>query len=166
VEPTSAPTLLSGWWIPDAAWAVLRLAAGLMLLRHGVQEHFGLLLPASEGWLGAPPLFTERWYAATIEIAGGALLALGLFTRFTAFVLLVLLALAHFFAQGPRGVWMPRGDELVVLLCCVLLVIAAIGPGMWSIDAMIQGWRSRSSLDTVNLSPWIRKQYRRRELTR
>ncbi len=166
VEPPTAPTLLGGWWFQDTVWTVLRLAAALLFLWHGVQEHFGWLVPPRETWLGAPPIFTERWYAATIEIAGGSLLALGLFTRSVAFALLVLLPLSHFFAQGPRGLWLPRGEELLMLLGFVLLALAAIGPGPFSIDALIGRLRSRTSTATVEMSPWIKRQYRRRELTR
>lgn len=166
VEPVTAPRLLGGWWIPDAAWTVLRVAVAALLIWHGVQEHFGLLIPPGATWRGAPVPFTESWYAATIEILGGALLAIGLFTRLVAFAFMMLIPLAYFAAQGTGGLWLVRGEEMLVLLGCVLLVFATIGPGPFSVDATIQRVRSRSAYTTVEMSPWIRRQYRRRELTR
>jgi putative oxidoreductase len=165
VEPVTGPKLLHGWWIPDAAWLALRLAAAMLLVWHGVQEHFGLLVPPGAKWAGPPIQFSQSWYAATIELAGGALLAMGLFTRSVAFALTALGALAYFEAQR-RGLWMLNGEELIVLYSCVLLAFALIGPGLFSVDALISGRRMRSPAMTVPLSPWIRRQYRRRELTR
>jgi putative oxidoreductase len=144
----------------------LRVVAALLLLWHGVQEHFGLLVPPGETWRSGPVLFTEPWYAATIELAGGALLALGLFTRVAALVLVGLVAVAYFGARGLGRLWMPSGEELIALYCGVLLAFAVIGSGLFSLDALIARLRARSSATTVPLSPWIRRQYRRRELTR
>ena len=169
IEPIAAAHLARGWWIPDLIYGALRVVAALVLLRHGVQEHYGLLLPAGETWAGAPTLYSEAWFAASIELIGGALLGLGLFTRPVAFVLGVAIAAAYFVA--PLIGWAPRhwqlgNDEISALYALVMLSFAAIGPGLFSVDAMSASMRTRSSWSEVPLSPWVKRQYRRRELTR
>lgn len=76
-----------------------------MLVQHGVQKHFGLLLPPDQPFAGAPELFSAMWVAGTLEIIGGLLLALGLFTRPVAFVLSGLMAFAYFIVHAPQGFW-------------------------------------------------------------
>jgi putative oxidoreductase len=124
IAATWAPRLLS----------VLRIMAGLLFLQHGTAKHlkfpsvpmFSKLEPVS--LLGA---------AGVIEIVGGVLLILGLFTRTTAFVLSGLMAVAYFLAHAPRGFFpILNAGELAALYCFVFLYIAAAGPGPWSYDAM------------------------------
>ena len=74
--------------------------------------------------------------AGIIELVGGVLLMLGLFTRPVAFIASGLTAVAYFMAHAPRGLYpILNGGELAVLYCFVFLYIAAAGPGPWSIDA-------------------------------
>jgi putative oxidoreductase len=167
VEPITVPRFLGGWWIPDATIAALRIGLALLIVAHGLQEHFGILLPRGQTWLGAPVALSDRWLAATVEIAGGTLLALGAFTRWASLALAVVVALSQFAPLNARGHWTFIGPEYIAVLSAVLVTFAIIGPGFFSVDALREGRRGpRKSGSTVDLSPWIKKQYRRRELTR
>jgi putative oxidoreductase len=167
VDAVRGPRFLSAWWVPDAAIAAVRIAVALLLILHGVQEHFGVLLGSGEAWRGPPAPLGDRWLAATIELVGGVLLAAGAFTRFAAFVLAGLVVLGYFAPMRARGHWTVTGPELIALLSTILLLFAVIGPGLFSLDALrVRRHRPRPSGPTVSISPWIRRQYRHRELTR
>lgn len=127
MHPTLAP------WAPRLL-SVLRIVAALLFLEHGMQKLLGWPpLPAGRGM---PDAFTLLWFAAVIEIVGGVLLALGLFTRPVAFVLSGQMAFAYFIGHAPRG-WVPvvNGGELAILYCFLFLYLAAAGGGPWSLDA-------------------------------
>jgi putative oxidoreductase len=83
--------------------------------------------------------------AGVLELFGGLLLLLGLFTRSVAFILAGEMAVAYFMAHAPKGFWplLNRG-ELATLYCFVFLYLAAAGGGPWSID---HHWRRRSNGD-------------------
>src|SRR5262245_31258183 len=83
--------------------AALRIVAGLMLMQHGIQKHFGLLLPPNQPSAGSPAPLTRLWIAGVLEIGGGLLLAVGLFTRPVAFLLSGLMAFAYFIVHAERG---------------------------------------------------------------
>ena len=166
IEPIAAESP-RGWWIPDAAFAALRVCVGMLLIRHGLQDHFGILLSGTETCLGPPEALTDRWMAATLEIAGGALLAAGLFARSAAIALLVVVVLGYFAPESARGHWTIDGRELISLYCAVFVAFGVIGAGLFSVDALIGGRpRARRRGTTVSLSPWIKREYRRREMTR
>jgi putative oxidoreductase len=78
--------------------------------------------------------------AGTLEVIGGALIVLGLFTRPVAFVLSGLMAFAYFLAHAPQGFWplLNRG-ELAALYSFLFLYLAAAGGGPWSIDHALRG---------------------------
>jgi putative oxidoreductase len=78
--------------------------------------------------------------AGLIELVGGTLLVLGLFTRLAAFVLAGEMAVAYFTAHAPRGFWpIANGGELAALYCFIFLYLSAIGGGPWSVDARLPG---------------------------
>lgn len=166
MEPSSAPRNLRGWWIPDLAFSALRAVIGLLLAWHAAQELFGALLLPGMSWEGAPGAFTEGWIDGVVKLAGGALLVVGLFTRMTSLILAVLVALQHLAITGLRGNWWLNNGELATVYCVVLIAFALTGSGLFSIDAMIERGRARRSRMQVSMSPWIRRQIRRRELTR
>jgi putative oxidoreductase len=131
-------------WYQDTALALLRVVAGLMLVQHGLQKHFGLLLAAdAPPFQHGPALFSQTWWAGSLELLGGVLLALGLFTRPVAFILSGMLAVAYFQVHAPRAFFpiLNRG-ELAALYCFVFLMFAAVGGGRYSIDGW---WRFRRS---------------------
>ena len=76
------------------------------------------------------------WFASVIEVIGGALLILGLFTRPVAFLLAGEMAIAYFYGHAPNGFWtvLNQGTP-AVLYCFVFLYLSAAGPGRWSLDA-------------------------------
>ena len=89
---------------------------------------------------GAPdPLPMILTAAATIEVVGGALIALGLFTRVAAFVCSGQMAAAYFMAHAPQGFWPAlNGGEAAILFCFVFLYLVFAGPGIWSVDALVR----------------------------
>lgn len=168
-EPATDPRTLRWWWVPDVAFAAFRMAIGALLMWHGVQELFGELLLPGQRWGGALGPMTDPWIMATVRLVGGALMVIGLFTRPAALVLTALVVLAHLAANGVRTHWMLNGGELATLYGIVLLAFAFVGPGIFSADELIQfrrAKRRRSHGMTVPLSPWVRRQARRRELAR
>lgn len=121
-----------------AAWAprllsVLRIMAGLLFLQHGTAKL--LKIPAIPMFANLS-LTSPPGIAGILELVGGVLMILGLFTRSTAFVLSGLMAVAYFMAHAPKGIYpILNAGELAALYCFVFLYIAAAGPGPWSIDA-------------------------------
>ncbi len=121
-----------------AAWAprllsVLRIMSGLLLLQHGTAKY--LKIPVVQSMANVSPT-SMSGIAGILELVGGVLLIIGLFTRPTAFILSGMCAVAYFVAHAPRGFYpILNGGELAVLYSFVFLYIAAAGPGPWSADA-------------------------------
>ncbi len=85
---------------------------------------------------GASP-FTMGGFAGVLELVGGILIVIGLFTRPVAFLLSGMTAVAYFYAHAPQGFFpLLNGGELAVLYCFVFLYLAAAGGGAWSLDRM------------------------------
>lgn len=117
------------------ALSVLRIASGLLLLQHGTAKV--LKFPFIEKMANVDPT-SPGGIAGFLELFGGALLVLGLFTRPTAFLMSGLMAAAYFMAHAKRSFFpIINGGELAVLYCFVFLFLAFAGGGPWSVDA----WR-------------------------
>jgi putative oxidoreductase len=131
-EPRS-PARPAPVWFGDGGQLVLRVGAGLLFLQHGLQKLFGLLG-------GNPvPLASLMGVAGVMELVGGVLLVLGLWTRPTAFLLACEMAAAFIIAHLPRGGWpVQNGGELPLLYVCVFLFLALAGPGPASLDATLR----------------------------
>jgi putative oxidoreductase len=129
---------------PNVTLAALRIVAGLMFVQHGVQKLFGLLpMPDAPAFTDAPPMFSQMWFAGSLELVGGVMLALGLFTRIVAFIISGEMAVAYFMVHAPRGFFpVQNGGELAALYCFVFLAFAAIGGGAYSIDRLIDRLRA------------------------
>jgi putative oxidoreductase len=79
------------------------------------------------------------WWQGVIEVVGGALLLLGLFTRFVAFILSGNMAVAYWMIHAPKSVYPAlNGGDAAILYCFVFLYIAAAGGGPWSIDNLLK----------------------------
>jgi putative oxidoreductase len=116
-------------WAPHAL-AVLRIVTALLFIAHGT----GKLLGFPD--LGFQPgLFSLFGLAGAIEIAGGILLILGLFTRPVAFILSGEMAVAYFMAHAPNGFFpVLNQGESAVLFCFIFLFLVFAGAGAWSLD--------------------------------
>lgn len=111
--------------------SVLRIVAALSFLHHGTSKYFGLPAFPMPGPL--PPLLLA---AGAIELVGGALLLVGLFTRPVAFVASGMCAVGYFMAHGGKSFFPAiNGGEAILLFAFIFLYLAAAGAGPWSIDA-------------------------------
>jgi putative oxidoreductase len=118
------------------ALAFLRVVVGFLFLQHGTAKFFGVPHVAA---LEGVQLFSLVGVAGVLEVAGGLLVLIGLFTRPAAFLLSGEMAVAYFMFHAARGsVLSPilNGGESAVLFCFIFLLIAAAGAGAWSIDGM------------------------------
>jgi putative oxidoreductase len=109
-------------------YAIFRVVFGALFASHGAQKILG--------WLGGPkadkPLFM---LAGWIELLGGLLILLGLFTGLAAFIASGEMAVAYFMVHARMGWWpVVNKGEAAVLYCFAFLYIAARGSGIWSID--------------------------------
>jgi putative oxidoreductase len=127
-------------WQPQAL-AALRVMAALLFMEHGTAKllHFPVPQPGVSDPL--PPLLLA---AAIIEILGGTLVTLGLFTRLAAFLMAGEIAIGYFLFHFPQSFWpIVNQGEAAILYCFIFLYLAAAGPGAWSVD----GARHRSDSD-------------------
>jgi putative oxidoreductase len=122
-----------GFLGPYQEWvyAALRIMTGLLFVQHGLQKLFG----AFGGVPAEAPAFVV-YGAGAIELAGGALVAIGLFAGPAAFLSSGTMAVAYFMAHFPRGFFPILNEgELAILYCFVFLYVAARGSGALSVDA-------------------------------
>jgi len=118
-------------WSPRLL-SVLRIMTALMFLQHGTAKYLGFPKVAAFDNLQFMSLLGA---AGVIEIVGALLLLIGLFTRPVAFILSGFMAVAYFMAHAPQGLYpLLNQGELAVLYCFIFLLIAAQGPGIWSLD--------------------------------
>jgi putative oxidoreductase len=123
----------SNQWSPRLL-SVLRAVAALLFMQHGAQKFFAFPAPSQ---MGQPPLLSLLGLAGVLELFGGLLLLIGLFTRPVAFVLSGFMAVAYFMAHAPQGFWpLLNKGELAALYSFVFLYLAAAGGGEWSVDRM------------------------------
>ena len=110
-------------------YALFRVVLGFLFLFHGLQKIFGMFGGQ------AVPLASMFGLAGIIELVGGVLVMIGLFTRVAAFVCSGQMAAAYFIAHLPKGmVPIQNGGELAVLYCFAFLYVAARGAGPYSVD--------------------------------
>jgi len=135
------PHALAG--LPGVALTLLRVFAALLVMQHGAQKVFGLF--GGFGGTGRPaPLLSQHGIAGMVELAGGLLVAFGLFTRPVALILSGELAVAYFLRHAPGGFSpLENGGEPTALLSFVFLLFAAFGRTPYSIDARRTGRRRR-----------------------
>jgi putative oxidoreductase len=122
-------------WRPRAL-AILRIVTAYLFMAHGTAKLFGL--PYQKMFDGLQ-LMSLSGLAGVLEVFGGLLILIGLFTRPVAFVLCGFMAVAYFMAHGSQGnVLLPmlNQGELAVLYCFVFLYFVFSGAGAWSVDAI------------------------------
>lgn len=114
--------------------AALRIMTGLLFLSHGMTKiiHW----PATDYFPAGQALSPLMLVAGILELVGGVLIVLGLFTRLTAFILAGMMAVAYFMAHSSSSFFpIQNGGEAAILYCFVFLYLAAAGAGPYSIDA-------------------------------
>ena len=121
--------------------SVLRMVAAFLFVLHGAMKILAFPVSVMKSG-GTVPLGTMPGTAGVLELVGGSLLFLGLFTRPVAFLLAGEMAIAYFTSHAPRGFWPTmNGGELAVLFCFTWLYFSAAGAGAWSLDALRSGKR-------------------------
>lgn len=116
----------------------LRIVTAYLFIQHGTAKLFGF--PHQEMFDGLQ-LFSLMGLAGVLEVAGGLLIGVGLYTRPTAFVLSGMMAVAYFMAHAPQGnvvAPMLNGGELAALYSFVFLLFAVTGAGALSLDGRKQ----------------------------
>lgn len=123
----------------DEALSLLRIVAALLFLLHGTSKLFGFPpFPMEQ-----PAIYSTLWIAGMLEVIGGTLLLVGLFSRLTAFIVSGEMAVAYWMVHAPQSPFPTiNGGEAAILFCFIFLFIAAAGPGAWSIDAKFRGQRT------------------------
>src|ERR1039458_1385683 len=122
-------------WTPRAL-SVLRIITGLLIIQHGMGKiiHF----PALPAYANVQPL-SLLGAAGFVELIGGALLILGLFTRPAAFILSGEMAFAYFIVHAPKDFHpLINGGTLAILYCFTCLYLSTAGAGPWSVDAAMK----------------------------
>jgi len=117
-------------WSPRML-SVLRIMTGLLFLEHGTQKLLNFPPRANPG----PALLSLLGLQGLIELVGGLLIVIGLFTQSVAFILAGDMAIAYFMAHAPRGFFpLVNGGQLAILFCFVFLYLSVAGSGVWSVD--------------------------------
>ena len=137
--PASAPPATGADWL-QRFWAprilsLVRIVCGLIFMEHGTQK-----------WLNFPPLgkpapefLSMSGFGGILELVGGALLVLGLFTRPVAFLLSGEMAIAYWSSHAPRGFFpVLNGGDAAILYCFIFLYLAFAGGGAWSLDRVLR----------------------------
>ena len=126
----AAPRLLS----------VLRVVAAFLFILFGTLKLFAFPVGMPPDGKTTANVFTEAGIAGVLEVFGGGLLLLGLFTRPVAFILSGEMAVAYFQFAAPKSIWPIVNDGVTsALYCFVFLYFSAAGAGPWSLDA----WREK-----------------------
>ncbi len=114
--------------------AALRIMTGLLFLEHGTTKLFKF--PLTEYFKDGVPIASFMGFVGLLELIGGILIIIGLFTRTTAFVLSGMMAVAYFMAHAGQGFFpIVNGGELAIMFSFVFLWLATAGAGPFSIDA-------------------------------
>jgi putative oxidoreductase len=118
------------------ALSILRIVTGLVILQYGMGK---LLKFPTVPLFAKVEFFSLYGLAGTLELVLGALVLVGLFTRFAAFVLCGEMAVAYFMGHAPRGFYpILNGGDLAIMLCFVFLYLSTAGAGPWSVDAAVR----------------------------
>src|SRR5262245_38311998 len=139
-------------WSPRVL-SILRIIVGLLFLEHGTSKY--LSLPVSP-LTGVAPMSLSG-INGMIELVGGGLIVLGLFTRPVAFILAGDMAVAYFIAHASRGFFpLLNAGELAIIYCFVFLYLAVAGGGVWSLDHLRAGNKAtRAAVERMSTGPRV-----------
>jgi putative oxidoreductase len=125
---------------------VVRIVAAFVFMQSGTMKLFAFPVGVPPNG-GTVPLISEAGLAGILEVFGGALLLLGLFTRPVAFLLAGEMAVAYFQFHFPQSFWLVvNGGTPAVLFCFLWLYLSAAGAGAWSLDGLREKGRLRLDL--------------------
>jgi putative oxidoreductase len=145
VPPNNAPELLRTG--TPVAHAAFRAVTGFLFACHGAASLFGVLGGAHGGGT-VPTLQWPGWWAAVIQLVGGGLVAVGLFTRVAAVICSGSMAYAYFSVHQSNGLLPIVNDgELSALYCWAFLLIAFLGPGALAVDTALRRGRPARTAD-------------------
>jgi putative oxidoreductase len=120
-------------------FSILRIMVGLLFMQHGLVKLFGF--PTGAGF---PAFLSQTWFEGCIEMIGGGLIVIGLFTRWAAFITSGEMAIGYFMVHAPKGFFpYVNGGNLAILYCFVFLYLVFAGPGPISLDALL--WKKKGS---------------------
>jgi putative oxidoreductase len=126
--------------LESTLYTTMRIVFGFLFLMHGPQKLFGVLGGTAAGLSSLPGI------AGLIETIGGPLIMAGLMTRAIALICAGEMAAAYFIVHQPRAPWpIQNGGEPAVLLCFAFLYFAAVGGGVWSLDAAVAARRNSAA---------------------
>jgi putative oxidoreductase len=136
VPPNESPELLRT--ATPVAHAAFRVVTGFFFACHGAASLFGVLGGAHGGGT-VPTLEWPGWWAAVIQLVGGTLVALGLFTRTAALISSGSMAYAYFSVHQSNGLFpIVNGGEASAMFCWAFLLIVFIGPGAFALDSALR----------------------------
>ena len=149
----SEPSLTARWRsFSPYLLSILRIVAAFLFVQVGSAKLFGFPAPVMPGG-GTAPLLSQVGIAGALEVFGGGLLLLGLFTRPVAFLLSGEMAFAYFIGHAGNGFWpVLNGGTDAAFYCFLFLFFSAAGAGPWSLDAMLR--RRRRTADPVVVPAW------------
>lgn len=129
--------LLAKWssWAPELR-SILRIVAAFVFITTGSMKLFAFPsgIPPNGGTV---PLISQMGLGGILEVFGGFLILIGLFTRPVAFILSGEMAVAYFQFHFPQSFWPTINNGTAAILYCFLwLYFSAAGPGPWSVDAL------------------------------
>jgi putative oxidoreductase len=123
--------------------SILRIVVGALFISYGTMKLFNV--PPLPTGMPPIPLMSQMGLAGTLEVFGGFLILIGLFTRPLSFVLAGEMAIAYFQGHYPRSFWpsVNMGTP-AILFCFIYLYFVFAGGGPWSVDAMIARSKGRN----------------------
>ena len=120
------------------ALTILRVVTGFVFSLHGFQKILGFF-GGMNGHGARAPVGSIFWAGGMLEMIGGVLILVGLFTRPVAFILCGEMAFAYFYFHAPRGALpIQNGGDIAVLNCFVFLYFVVVGAGKYSFDAILK----------------------------
>jgi len=118
-------------WAPQLL-SIFRIVVALLFMEHGTAKLLGF---PHVDMLANVQLMSIGGFSGVLELVGGLLLVLGLFSRITAFILSGEMAVGYFMVHAPQGFFpIINQGEGAILYCFAFLYLAAAGPGPWSLD--------------------------------
>jgi len=124
----------------DLNYTIFRVGVGLMFFQHGLQKVFGLFGGVGGTGMGVPDLTSLFGYAGLIELIGGLAVILGVFTRLSALIVVIEMAVAYFMVHAPKGaIPLLNGGELAVLFFLTHLLMLKYGSGKWGLERAMLG---------------------------